>query len=79
MKESDIVPIIEEHLLKGRIVAGLAHAPVAAMAAEPTGASVGLTREQRRVVLDKAWTVDPREHQRGPGRRRLPGPGKNLR
>jgi NADH-quinone oxidoreductase subunit F len=59
VKESDIVRIIEEHLLKGRIVADLAHAPVAAMAADMSGARVGLTREQRRVVLDKAWTVDP--------------------
>jgi len=60
VKENDIPRIIEEHLLKGRIVAGLAHAPVAAMAADQTGARVGLTREQRRVVLDKAWTVDPK-------------------
>jgi NADH:ubiquinone oxidoreductase subunit F (NADH-binding)/(2Fe-2S) ferredoxin len=59
VKESDIVSIIEEHLLKGRIVAGLAHAPVAVMAPEQAGARVGLTREQRRVVLDKSWTVDP--------------------
>ena len=60
MKESDIARIIEEHLLKGRIVTGLAHAPVAEMAADKGGARVGLTREQRRVVLDKAWTVDPK-------------------
>ena len=60
VKANDIARIIEEHLLKGRIVADLAHAPVAAMAADRTGARVGLTREQRRVVLDKAWTVDPR-------------------
>ena len=59
VKEADIVRIIEEHLLKGRIVADLAHAPVVAMAAGTAGAHVGLTREQRRVVLDKAWTVDP--------------------
>jgi NADH:ubiquinone oxidoreductase subunit F (NADH-binding)/(2Fe-2S) ferredoxin len=56
--EDDVPRIIEEHLLKGRVVAGLAHAPVEALAAEK-GAGVGLTRPQRRVVLDKAWIVDP--------------------
>jgi NADH-quinone oxidoreductase subunit F len=59
VKEGDIPRIIEEHLLKGRVVADLDHAAVAAMAAEKGGARVGLTREQRRVVLDRAWTVDP--------------------
>ncbi len=57
--EEDIPRIIDEHLLKGRVVAGLAHAPVATMTADKGGARVGLTREQRRIVLDKAWTVDP--------------------
>jgi NADH-quinone oxidoreductase subunit F len=61
--EDDVPRIIDEHLLKGRLVAGLDHAPVAAMAAARTGAKVGLTREQRRVVLDKAWTVDPENIQ----------------
>jgi NADH:ubiquinone oxidoreductase subunit F (NADH-binding)/(2Fe-2S) ferredoxin len=59
VKEDDIVRIIEEHLLKGRVVDGLAHAPVAAMNAEKGASRVGLTREQRRIVLDRAWTVDP--------------------
>ena len=59
VRESDIPRIIEEHLLKGRVVAELAHADVTAMAAEKGGTRVGLTRQQRRIVLDKAWTVDP--------------------
>jgi NADH-quinone oxidoreductase subunit F len=59
VQETDIPRIIDEHLLKGRVVADLDHAPVAAMAAEKGSARVGLTREQRRIVLDKAWTVDP--------------------
>jgi NADH-quinone oxidoreductase subunit F len=59
VKETDIGRIIEEHLLKGRIVADLPHAPVAEMTAARGGARVGLTRQQRRVVLDKAWTMDP--------------------
>jgi NADH-quinone oxidoreductase subunit F len=59
VREDEIPLIIEEHLLKGRVVAGLAHAPIASMNAEKGGARVGLTREQRRVVLDKAWTIDP--------------------
>ena len=57
--EDDIPRIIDEHLLKGRVVTGLAHAPVATMTADKGAARVGLTREQRRIVLDKAWTVDP--------------------
>jgi NADH-quinone oxidoreductase subunit F len=59
VREDDVPRIIEEHLLKGRVVAGLDHAAVEALAAEEGGARVGLTREQRRVVLDRAWTVDP--------------------
>jgi NADH-quinone oxidoreductase subunit F len=59
VREEDVPRIIEEHLLKGRVVAGLDHAAVTALAPEKGGARVGLTREQRRVVLDKAWTVDP--------------------
>jgi len=62
VSEDDVVRIIEEHLLKGRVVAGLNHAPIAAATAATAtkkDAKVGLTREQRRVVLDKAWTVDP--------------------
>jgi NADH:ubiquinone oxidoreductase subunit F (NADH-binding)/(2Fe-2S) ferredoxin len=58
VREEDVPRIIDEHLLKGRIVPELAHAPVAAMAAVKSD-RVGLTREQRRIVLDKAWTVDP--------------------
>ena len=58
--EHDVPRIIDEHLLKGRPVAGLSHAPIAVMtSAAEQGPKVGLTREQRRVVLDKAWTVDP--------------------
>ncbi len=56
--ENDVPLIIDEHLLKGRPVATLSHAPVAVMGAEQ-GANIGLTREQRRIVLDKAWTVNP--------------------
>ena len=61
VREEDVPRIIEEHLLKGRVVADLDHAPVLASAAAPekAGARLGLTREQRRIVLDKAWTVDP--------------------
>ncbi len=58
VREEDVPRIIDEHLLKGRVVAGLDHAPIAAMASKKE-ARVGLTREQRRIVLDKAWTVDP--------------------
>ncbi len=57
VRQEDVPRIVDEHLLKGRIAAGLDHAPIAAMEAEKS--KVGLTREQRRVVLDKAWTVDP--------------------
>jgi NADH-quinone oxidoreductase subunit F len=62
VREEDVPRIIDEHLLKGRVVSTLSHAPIAAMAAATSvekGAKIGLTREQRRVVLDKAWTVDP--------------------
>jgi NADH-quinone oxidoreductase subunit F len=59
VREDDIPLIIEEHLLKGRVARRLDHAAIAGMAVGKGGAKIGLTREQRRVVLDKAWTVDP--------------------
>jgi NADH:ubiquinone oxidoreductase subunit F (NADH-binding)/(2Fe-2S) ferredoxin len=59
VREDDIPLIIDEHLLKGRVVRRLDHAAIAGTGAEKTGAKVGLIRQQRRVVLDKAWTVDP--------------------
>lgn len=64
VRQEDVPRIIDEHLLKGRVVAGLDHAPIGNLEAIPgkgvtTGAKVGLTRAQRRIVLDKAWTVDP--------------------
>jgi NADH-quinone oxidoreductase subunit F len=59
VREDDIPLIIEEHLLKGRVVKRLAHADISAMATGKAGAKVGLTRAQRRIILDKAWTIDP--------------------
>jgi NADH:ubiquinone oxidoreductase subunit F (NADH-binding)/(2Fe-2S) ferredoxin len=62
VREEDVPRIIDEHLLKGRVVAALDHAPIIPTAvAVKTGEvrKVGLTRAQRRIVLDKAWTVDP--------------------
>ena len=63
VKESDVARIIEEHLLKGRVVADLAHAPVdMATAAAQTGA-------QRR--------ADPRAAARGAGQDLDRGPGQH--
>jgi NADH:ubiquinone oxidoreductase subunit F (NADH-binding)/(2Fe-2S) ferredoxin len=59
VKDRDIPRIIEEHLLKGRVVESLPHEKLADLAAAKTGDRVGLTRGQLRIVLDKAWTMDP--------------------
>jgi NADH:ubiquinone oxidoreductase subunit F (NADH-binding)/(2Fe-2S) ferredoxin len=62
VREQDVPRIIDEHLLKGRVVAELDHAPIASAtvaASMGKGSKVGLTRTQRRIVLDKAWTIDP--------------------
>ena len=58
VREADVPRIVDEHLLKGRVVAGLDHAAIAVSPPAP-GPKVGLTRAQRRIVLDRAWTVDP--------------------
>jgi NADH-quinone oxidoreductase subunit F len=59
VKDQDIPRIVEEHLLKGRVVESIPHERLEDLATIKTSDRVGLTRVQRRIVLDKAWTTDP--------------------
>jgi len=59
LKESDIPALVEEHLVKGRVCKKLEHAVVDDRIAFREKAGLGLIREQKRIVLDKSWKLDP--------------------
>jgi len=51
--------IVAEHIVKGRVAKKLEHS-VAEKKLEPEGQkSIGLTRAQQRIVLNKCWKIDP--------------------
>lgn len=58
LRPADVALIVEEHLLKGRVPSSLRHGSVDVQGgAAPS--KPGLTRSQKRVVLDKAWKMAP--------------------
>jgi len=59
VKGEDIPKIIEEHLIKGRVVKDLDHFTFTLQAGVKDLHQVGPTRKQPRIVLDKAWRIDP--------------------
>lgn len=59
VKEGDIAHLVQEHLVKGRVAKKLEHAMADAAAAFSEVTTVGLTRDQKRIVLDKTWKIDP--------------------
>ncbi|HNX96984.1 MAG TPA: NADH-quinone oxidoreductase subunit NuoF, partial [Candidatus Aminicenantes bacterium] len=59
VREGDITALVEEHLMKGRIVQGLTHIPADFGRGAAGLHDVGLTRTQNRIVLDRGWQVDP--------------------
>ncbi len=59
VRPGDVTLIVDEHLLKGRIPPGLKHRTLDIQAGLKSLHSTGLTRVQKRVVLDKAWRIAP--------------------
>ena len=59
VRPADIPRIVEEHLLKGRAVKDLHPAPLDLQSGVKDLHQVGPTRKQPRIVLDKAWRIDP--------------------
>jgi len=59
VKPADIPRIVEEHLIKGRAVKDLHPSPVDIQSGVKDLHQVGPTRKQPRIILDKAWRIDP--------------------
>lgn len=59
LKEEDIPILVREHLVKGRVAKSIEHELVDSPPAFKEISPIGLGREQRRVVLDKTWKIDP--------------------
>lgn len=57
--EADVKPIVEQHIIKGRIVEKLEHAVAGKVTGGESYHTMGLTRPQKRIVLDKGWKIDP--------------------
>jgi len=59
VRPADVALIVDEHLIKGRMPRGLKHFTLDLKGGMKSMHSTGLTREQRRVVLDKTWRIAP--------------------
>jgi len=59
VKTSDIPRIIEEHLIKGRVVKDIEHFTLDLQSGMKDFHQLGPTRKQTRIVLDKSWRIDP--------------------
>ena len=58
VRPQDVAEIVSEHLVKGRVAQNVEHFTLfdSGVKSRPT---LGLTREQNRVVLDRCWKIDP--------------------
>ncbi|HAP43611.1 MAG: NADP oxidoreductase [Spirochaetes bacterium GWD1_61_31] len=61
VRPGDVSLIVEEHLLKGRIPPTLKYASLDIQGGLKSLHNTGLTREQKRVVLDKSWKMSPED------------------
>jgi NADH-quinone oxidoreductase subunit F len=59
VKEEDVKTIVEQHIVKGRIVESLEHVVAGTEVGLKSYHTLGLTRKQERIVLDKGWKIDP--------------------
>ena len=59
VKAGDIPRIVEEHLIKGRVVKDIEHFTLDIKAGMKDFHELGPTRKQERIVLDKSWKMDP--------------------
>lgn len=56
---ADAKRIVEQHIIKGEILDDLEHAEAAKIIGPMAYQTLGLTRKQQRVVLDRCWKIDP--------------------
>lgn len=56
---ADTKRIVEQHIIRGEIAAGLDHAEASKVVGPMAYQTLGLTRKQQRVVLDRCWKIDP--------------------
>jgi len=59
VKLGDIGKIVEEHLIKGRVVKEIEHFTLDLKSGLKDLQPLGPTRKQTRIVLDKSWRIDP--------------------
>ena len=59
VKASDIPRIIEEQVIKGRVVKDIEHFTLDLRSGMKDFHQLGPTRKQARIVLDKSWRIDP--------------------
>jgi len=59
LRPDDVAAIVDEHIIKGRMPRELKHHPLDTKVGMKSLHSTGLTREQKRVVLDKTWKIAP--------------------
>ncbi len=59
VQPGDVTTIVDEHLIKGRIPRDLKFFTLDIKGGLKSQHTTGLTRQQKRVVLDKAWKIDP--------------------
>jgi len=70
VRPADVALIVDEHLLKGRIPSGLKHFALDIPGGSKAQYSTGLTRQQKRVVLDKgkvAFETEQSSYAMSPG------------
>ncbi|HNX40872.1 MAG TPA: NADH-quinone oxidoreductase subunit NuoF [Candidatus Aminicenantes bacterium] len=61
VSEGDIPLLVEEHLVKGRIAKALEHSAAELSGGTKAFHDMGARKEQSRIVLDKAWKINPEE------------------
>jgi NADH:ubiquinone oxidoreductase subunit F (NADH-binding)/(2Fe-2S) ferredoxin len=59
VKVGDLPRIVEEHLIKGRVVKNLEHFTLDLQSGMKDFHELGPTRRQDRIVLDRSWKMDP--------------------
>jgi NADH-quinone oxidoreductase subunit F len=59
VKTADLPRIVEEHLIKGRVVKDLEHFTLDIQSGVKDLHQLGPMRKQSRIILDKAWRIDP--------------------
>jgi NADH-quinone oxidoreductase subunit F len=59
VRPGDVAAIVDEHLIKGRMPRDVKYYTLDIKGGMKSMHTTGLTRQQKRVVLDKTWKIDP--------------------